>query len=129
MLDWTYFNSFLILSTSFSTEELDKVFPKHTSRLLVQCTSAMLGGFTTTIITNPLDVCRARLQVPFKHLTRQYELFTCLDYNELVFCRNRYKGFHRSRRHFPFCGRRKATGLSRRAYRPECSNRAFSACS
>lgn len=85
MLDWIYFNSFLLLSTSFSTEELDKVFPKHTSRLLVQCTSAMLGGFTTTIITNPLDVCRARLQVPFKHLTRQYELFICLDYNELVF--------------------------------------------
>ncbi|CAL8082429.1 unnamed protein product [Orchesella dallaii] len=44
-------------------EELDKIFPQYTSRLLLQCTAAMLGGFTTTVITNPLDVCRARLQV------------------------------------------------------------------
>lgn len=33
------------------------------SHLLIQSVAGTLGGFTTTIITNPLDVVRARLQV------------------------------------------------------------------
>jgi solute carrier family 25 protein 44 len=44
-------------------DKLAKIVPNNTSHLVVQCVSATLGGFTTTIITNPLDVCRARLQV------------------------------------------------------------------
>lgn len=33
------------------------------SHLFIQSVAGTLGGFTTTIITNPLDVVRARLQV------------------------------------------------------------------
>lgn len=33
------------------------------SHLLIQCLAGSFGGFTTTIITNPLDIIRARLQV------------------------------------------------------------------
>lgn len=33
------------------------------SHLFIQSVAGMLGGFTTTILTNPLDVVRARLQV------------------------------------------------------------------
>ena len=33
------------------------------SHLLVQCIAGTLGGFTTTLLTNPLDIIRARLQV------------------------------------------------------------------
>lgn len=33
------------------------------SHLLIQCVAGSFGGFTTTIITNPLDIIRARLQV------------------------------------------------------------------
>lgn len=40
-----------------------KLLPEDTSHLLIQCISGSLGGFTTTIITNPLDIIRARLQV------------------------------------------------------------------
>ncbi|KAJ9601821.1 hypothetical protein L9F63_000003, partial [Diploptera punctata] len=39
-------------------------FPTHwVSHLLIQCMAGTLGGFTTTLITNPLDIIRARLQV------------------------------------------------------------------
>ena len=31
--------------------------------MLIQCVAGSFGGFTTTIITNPLDIIRARLQV------------------------------------------------------------------
>lgn len=44
-------------------EELHAVLPTWVSHLLIQCIAGTLGGFTTTIITNPLDVVRARLQV------------------------------------------------------------------
>ncbi|KAL5288864.1 SLC25A44 family protein [Megaselia abdita] len=44
-------------------EELYKICPPYVSHLLVQCVAGTLGGFTTTIITNPLDIVRARLQV------------------------------------------------------------------
>lgn len=33
------------------------------SHLLIQTVAGTLGGFTTTLITNPLDIVRARLQV------------------------------------------------------------------
>lgn len=44
-------------------DELLKVCPLWVSHLLVQCVAGSLGGFTTTILTNPLDIVRARLQV------------------------------------------------------------------
>lgn len=37
--------------------------PVWISHLLIQTIAGTLGGFTTTVITNPLDVVRARLQV------------------------------------------------------------------
>ncbi|GJQ83817.1 hypothetical protein Trydic_g5675 [Trypoxylus dichotomus] len=44
-------------------DELYKIVPVWVSHLLIQGVAGTLGGFTTTIITNPLDVVRARLQV------------------------------------------------------------------
>lgn len=44
-------------------DELYKVLPEDFSQLLIQCIAGSFGGFTTTIITNPLDIIRARLQV------------------------------------------------------------------
>lgn len=38
------------------------------SHLFIQCVAGSLGGFTTTILTNPLDIVRARLQVSFAML-------------------------------------------------------------
>lgn len=37
--------------------------PTWVSHLFIQCVAGSFGGFTTTIITNPLDIVRARLQV------------------------------------------------------------------
>jgi solute carrier family 25 protein 44 len=42
---------------------LIRILPNWVSHLLIQSIAATVGGFTTTIITNPLDVVRARLQV------------------------------------------------------------------
>lgn len=39
------------------------MLPTWVSHLFIQTVAGTLGGFTTTIITNPLDVVRARLQV------------------------------------------------------------------
>ncbi|CAK9807678.1 Solute carrier family 25 member 44 [Anthophora quadrimaculata] len=50
------------LYTSYQ-EELVRLFPDWVSHLFIQAVAGTLGGFTTTIITNPLDVVRARLQV------------------------------------------------------------------
>ncbi|EEB15276.1 mitochondrial glutamate carrier, putative [Pediculus humanus corporis] len=47
----------------FYQDEIIKISPIWISHLFVQCIAATLGGFTTTIITNPLDIIRARLQV------------------------------------------------------------------
>ncbi|KAI5635912.1 mitochondrial carrier protein domain-containing protein [Phthorimaea operculella] len=47
-------------------DELIKISPAWVSTLLIQCAAGTLGGFTTTILTNPLDIVRARLQV--KHI-------------------------------------------------------------
>ncbi|XP_054015761.1 solute carrier family 25 member 44 [Hylaeus anthracinus] len=44
-------------------EELIRLFPEWFSHLFIQAVAGTLGGFTTTIITNPLDIVRARLQV------------------------------------------------------------------
>ncbi|XP_053946013.1 solute carrier family 25 member 44 [Anastrepha ludens] len=44
-------------------DELCRICPPWVSHLLIQCIAGSLGGFTTTIITNPLDIVRARLQV------------------------------------------------------------------
>ncbi|RZC41371.1 Mito carr domain containing protein [Asbolus verrucosus] len=47
----------------FYQDELHAILPVWVSHLFIQTVSGTLGGFTTTIITNPLDVVRARLQV------------------------------------------------------------------
>lgn len=52
---WTFYHLY--------QEKLNTVFPEDFSHLLIQCISGTLGGFTTTLITNPLDTIRARLQV------------------------------------------------------------------
>uniref|UniRef100_A0A1B0CHC3 Putative carrier protein n=1 Tax=Lutzomyia longipalpis TaxID=7200 RepID=A0A1B0CHC3_LUTLO len=44
-------------------DQLYKILPNWSSHLLVQCIAGSFGGFTTTLITNPLDILRARLQV------------------------------------------------------------------
>ncbi|XP_043267478.1 solute carrier family 25 member 44 [Venturia canescens] len=44
-------------------DELIRVLPEWVSHLFIQAIAGTLGGFTTTIITNPLDIVRARLQV------------------------------------------------------------------
>lgn len=44
-------------------DQLILFLPSYFSHLLIQTIAGTLGGFTTTIITNPLDVVRARLQV------------------------------------------------------------------
>ncbi|XP_072946712.1 solute carrier family 25 member 44 [Epargyreus clarus] len=44
-------------------DELLKISPSWVSHLLIQCVAGTLGGFTTTVLTNPLDIVRARLQV------------------------------------------------------------------
>jgi len=53
-----YFSCFL-----FRIDELIKLLPGWFSHLCIQAMAGTLGGFTTTIITNPLDIVRARLQV------------------------------------------------------------------
>ncbi|XP_043600079.1 solute carrier family 25 member 44 [Bombus pyrosoma] len=50
------------LYTSYQ-DELLRLFPEWVSHLFIQAIAGTLGGFTTTIITNPLDIVRARLQV------------------------------------------------------------------
>ncbi|CAG9120061.1 unnamed protein product [Plutella xylostella] len=44
------------------SDELLKICPPWVSHLLIQCAAGTLGGFTTTLLTNPLDIVRARLQ-------------------------------------------------------------------
>lgn len=44
-------------------DELCRICPPWVSHLLIQCIAGTLGGFTTTVLTNPLDIIRARLQV------------------------------------------------------------------
>ncbi|XP_050420807.1 solute carrier family 25 member 44 [Adelges cooleyi] len=44
-------------------DQLEIRLPVNTSLLLMQSVSGVLAGFTTTLITNPMDTIRARLQV------------------------------------------------------------------
>ncbi|CAG0886217.1 unnamed protein product [Darwinula stevensoni] len=44
-------------------DQLRSISPPWVSHLLLQVVAAPLGGMTTTILTNPLDIVRARLQV------------------------------------------------------------------
>ncbi|GLG93072.1 Solute carrier family 25 member 44 [Gryllus bimaculatus] len=44
-------------------DHLHNILPVWVSHLLIQCIAGTLGGFTTTLFTNPLDIIRARLQV------------------------------------------------------------------
>ncbi|KAG7190606.1 hypothetical protein KM043_006693 [Ampulex compressa] len=44
-------------------DELLRILPEWVSHLFIQAIAGTLGGFTTTIVTNPLDIVRARLQV------------------------------------------------------------------
>lgn len=44
-------------------EHLLSILPANTSHLLIQCTSGFFSGCATTVLTNPLDTVRARLQV------------------------------------------------------------------
>jgi hypothetical protein len=44
-------------------DHLSNLFPVWFPQLGIQCTSAILGGITTTTLINPLDIVRARLQV------------------------------------------------------------------
>ncbi|KAL0858495.1 hypothetical protein ABMA27_012361 [Loxostege sticticalis] len=52
-------------------DELLKISPSWMSHLVIQCAAGTLGGFTTTILTNPLDIVRARLQVEGVSTMRQ----------------------------------------------------------
>ncbi|KAK7068640.1 hypothetical protein SK128_020808 [Halocaridina rubra] len=47
----------------FYQDKLAIITPQGTSTLLLQCIAAPLGGATTVLLTNPLDIVRARLQV------------------------------------------------------------------
>uniref|UniRef100_T1J0N7 Solute carrier family 25 member 44 n=1 Tax=Strigamia maritima TaxID=126957 RepID=T1J0N7_STRMM len=51
----------------FYSDELVKRFPDRVPLLMIQCMAAPLGGITTSLITNPLDVVRARIQVHRLH--------------------------------------------------------------
>lgn len=59
------FNCLLNSLTSIASfvEKLRMVLPDDISHLFVQCVAGTFGGFTTTLITNPMDTIRARLQV------------------------------------------------------------------
>ncbi|XP_066996338.2 solute carrier family 25 member 44 [Anabrus simplex] len=44
-------------------DKLHAILPIWMSHLAIQCIAGTLGGFTTTLLTNPLDIVRARLQI------------------------------------------------------------------
>jgi len=55
----------------FYQGEVMKISPEWVPLLGVQCTSAVMGGITTTTLINPLDCIRARLQVQRRDSFRQ----------------------------------------------------------
>lgn len=60
----------------FYQDKLSALLPPWVSHLFIQCISGTLGGFTTTIITNPVDIVRARLQV--QRLDSMHQTFQIL---------------------------------------------------
>lgn len=54
---------FFSLMDPLRIDHLHSIFPSWFSHLGIQCTSAVLGGITTTALINPLDIVRARVQV------------------------------------------------------------------
>ncbi|XP_014672445.1 PREDICTED: solute carrier family 25 member 44-like [Priapulus caudatus] len=44
-------------------DALNHLTPNYVPHLLIQCVAAPLGGATTALLTNPLDITRARIQV------------------------------------------------------------------
>lgn len=44
-------------------DKLRIILPEDISYLFIQCVAGTLGGFSTTVLTNPMDTIRARLQV------------------------------------------------------------------
>nr|CAD7589346.1 unnamed protein product [Timema genevievae] len=66
---WTFYHLY--------QDELYAIFPSWVSHLFIQCMAGTLGGFTTTLLTNPLDIVRARLQTPCRrHSTSCGRIFT-----------------------------------------------------
>ena len=62
---------------------LSMVTPVYVPRLLIQCIAAPMGGISSALITNPLDVIRARIQV----LLIQFYLFLwLLDFKIVFLC-------------------------------------------
>lgn len=57
-------------------DELIRILPDWFSHLFIQAVAATFGGFTTTVLTNPLDIVRARLQV--QRLGSMYSAFKIL---------------------------------------------------
>ena len=58
-----FINNFLLKNKNWiGIDHLVGLFPSWFSHLGIQCTSAILGGITTTTLINPLDIVRARLQ-------------------------------------------------------------------
>jgi solute carrier family 25 protein 44 len=55
----------------FYQDELHNIMPSWVSHLFIQTMAGTLGGFSTVIITNPLDIVRARLQVQRLESMRQ----------------------------------------------------------
>ncbi|CAG2109901.1 unnamed protein product, partial [Medioppia subpectinata] len=45
------------------SENIMPLFPENTPLMLIQCTSGSISGMTVAVITNPLDVLRANIQV------------------------------------------------------------------
>lgn len=54
-----------ILILLYFADKLGIILPENISHLFIQCMAGTLSGFATTVITNPLDTIRARLQVCF----------------------------------------------------------------
>lgn len=104
----------VLIVTNFS-DKLGVVFPENTSHLFIQCLAGTLSGFATTVITNPLDTVRARLQVCFHSKNNDIsfqKLFISINSSTII----RYK------EPIPFlmrpdlCGVRKACGCSAKAF-------------
>lgn len=53
----------------FDTDSLANISPAFVPRLVLQCIAAPIGGVTTALITNPMDIVRARIQVLFNLFT------------------------------------------------------------